>query len=224
MALSSIINIDIRPWGSTCTVIVNKFWEAGLEVPVEVAGPLYTGIVSDTLNLASPTTTEYDAIALDELEKVLGMRMSRYDFAFSLFQAKSNFTGIPISEIILLDHKTYEMNNTIVAVGTQETVEPEFVLDNLDEYIEELLAYQAAEGFAEQFYTVVSILEQTAFLVITGPRELAIAQEVFGGELSFDDRIMDLGGRTSRKLTIVPPLQEYYGTGNDDGIGLEEEL
>jgi len=52
------IFIDIRPWGSACTIVASMFIDHGKAISQKTAGLLLSGILSDTLNLQSPTTTE----------------------------------------------------------------------------------------------------------------------------------------------------------------------
>ena len=52
------IYIDIRPWGSMSTIIGHTFLTHQRRPPNSVAGVLLCAILSDTLNLQSPTTTE----------------------------------------------------------------------------------------------------------------------------------------------------------------------
>ncbi|HMP82402.1 MAG TPA: putative manganese-dependent inorganic diphosphatase, partial [Verrucomicrobiota bacterium] len=50
-----------EPVGSTSTIVADCFFRHAVELPKPVAGLLLAGLVSDTLNLTSPTTTARDA-------------------------------------------------------------------------------------------------------------------------------------------------------------------
>ncbi|MEI6565655.1 MAG: putative manganese-dependent inorganic diphosphatase, partial [Verrucomicrobiota bacterium] len=50
-----------EPVGSTCSIVADCFFQHGIELPPPIAGLLLAGLVSDTLNLTSPTTTPRDA-------------------------------------------------------------------------------------------------------------------------------------------------------------------
>eukprot|EP00976_Prorocentrum_cordatum_P096971 1190803-Prorocentrum_minimum.AAC.1 len=54
------IFVDIRPWGSMSTILAHEFAAQRVALPHSVAGMLLSAILSDTLNLRSPTTTEWD--------------------------------------------------------------------------------------------------------------------------------------------------------------------
>ncbi len=50
-----------EPVGSTSTIVAGCFFQSRIELPRNIAGLLLAGIVSDTLNLTSPTATPRDA-------------------------------------------------------------------------------------------------------------------------------------------------------------------
>ena len=55
------IYIDIRPWGSMSTIITHSFMTYQRRPTKSTAGMLLCAILSDTLNLQGPTTTEWYA-------------------------------------------------------------------------------------------------------------------------------------------------------------------
>ncbi|TAG27083.1 MAG: putative manganese-dependent inorganic diphosphatase, partial [Verrucomicrobia bacterium] len=61
------------PVGSTCTIVAELFRRDGLTPTASIAGILMSGIISDTLNLQSPTATEKDATLLHWLSTVAGV-------------------------------------------------------------------------------------------------------------------------------------------------------
>lgn len=64
------IFLDIRPWGSCCSIIAHNYVRRGKMMSQGVARILLCGILSDTINLMSPTTTDADRIALVMLTAV----------------------------------------------------------------------------------------------------------------------------------------------------------
>ena len=54
------IFVDIRPWGSMSSILAYEFATQRVHLPVPIAGMLLSAVLSDTLNLRSPTTTEWD--------------------------------------------------------------------------------------------------------------------------------------------------------------------
>src|ERR1051325_7491493 len=56
-----------EPVGSTSTIVADSFFRYGVDLPKKIAGLLLAGLVSDTLNLTSPTTTDRDRQGLFRL-------------------------------------------------------------------------------------------------------------------------------------------------------------
>jgi hypothetical protein len=63
-----------EPVGSTSTIVADCFFRHGVEMSPAIAGVLLSGLVSDTLNLTSPTTTARDAEVLALLQQKAGGR------------------------------------------------------------------------------------------------------------------------------------------------------
>jgi len=62
-----------EPVGSTSTIVADCFFRQDIELSKPIAGLLLAGLVSDTLNLTSPTTTPRDREILPRLEKIAGV-------------------------------------------------------------------------------------------------------------------------------------------------------
>lgn len=67
------INFRNMTVGSTNTIIFSLYKENKIEIPKNIAGLMISGILSDTLCLTSPTTTDYDKTAVLELSKILSV-------------------------------------------------------------------------------------------------------------------------------------------------------
>jgi inorganic pyrophosphatase/exopolyphosphatase len=52
--------MDVRPWGCMSTIVTHSFLRSAKPIPVDVARLMLCAIMSDTVNLASPTTTPAD--------------------------------------------------------------------------------------------------------------------------------------------------------------------
>ncbi|HEY5297376.1 MAG TPA: putative manganese-dependent inorganic diphosphatase [Verrucomicrobiae bacterium] len=82
-----------EPVGSTSTIVADCFFRQNVELPKPIAGLLLAGLVSDTLNLTSPTTTARDTEILARLEKIAGVNAR--EFTDQLFASGSLLTLKP---------------------------------------------------------------------------------------------------------------------------------
>ena len=67
MSTHTPIRFSVDIVGSTSTLVLERIEEAGLSAPPAIAGLLLAGLLSDTLILTSPTTTERDRRAAERL-------------------------------------------------------------------------------------------------------------------------------------------------------------
>lgn len=82
------IYVNIRPWGSACTIITHMFISQNRAMKRQTAGLLLSGILSDTLNLCSPTTTNTDRLMVTILARLADVRDVN-SYALQMFRAKS---------------------------------------------------------------------------------------------------------------------------------------
>ena len=128
------INFRNMPVGSTNTIIYLLFKENNVTIPKDIAGLMLSGIISDTLLLKSPTTTNTDVLAVKALADIAGVDYEVY--GKELFKAGSSLKGKTIEEILYTDFKNFEINNKKVGVGQVFTMNPEEFLKKKEQYVE----------------------------------------------------------------------------------------
>lgn len=70
-----------RPYGCTSTILYEEFLQRNIKIEKEEAVLMASAIISDTLLLKSPTTTQHDKKALEELAKIAGIDVNEYGLA-----------------------------------------------------------------------------------------------------------------------------------------------
>jgi len=191
-----------EPIGSTSTLIAKIFKESKLELNKQQAALLLAGVISDTLNLTSPTTTILDREIVKELTRISGLDVKK--IAQKMFKAKSDLRGISINEILTKDYKEFNFSGTKVGISVYETVvcDP---FEKMKEKIFNALRRLKKERSIELiFFAIVDILKQEAFMYIIGFEEEQIAKKAFRENIK--ENIMYLPGVVSRKKQMVPVL------------------
>jgi len=94
-----------QPVGSTSTLVAGFFRQDGLEPTTSIALCLAAGIVSDTLHLTSPTTTDIDRDLLAWLAGIANLDLP--EFARSFFAAGSVLDTLGPTQAITMDCKEY---------------------------------------------------------------------------------------------------------------------
>ena len=115
------IAVTTRVVGSTCTLIYEEFANRGLGLDRDAAILLLSGIISDTVNLHSPTTTEADRRAVYRLETITGI--SAAEHAKRLFAQLKALEKREPQEIVLSDFKQYTHAGVSFGIGQVEVTD-----------------------------------------------------------------------------------------------------
>lgn len=211
------IYIDIRPWGSMSTIVAHTFITHGRRPPQKVAGMLLCAILSDTLNLQGPTTTEWDRLMVAVLADVAGVGDIQL-LASQQFKAKSKMLAtLSAVDLVNGDQKSFSFKASgfsgEIGFGVVETTDDGIILERAEELLPEMVACKKEKGYDMLFLAVVNIVELHSKLLICGPTELALAKSVFDGEVTHDSTLMDMGGRVSRKKDYIPNITRTINGG-----------
>jgi len=107
-----------EPVGSTCTIVADLFRREGLAPAPEIAGIMMSGIISDTLHLNSPTSTEKDASLLAWLAGIANENPRV--LAEAIFGSGSVILGNSPDRVIRSDLKLYDEIGVHFAVSQVE--------------------------------------------------------------------------------------------------------
>lgn len=191
-----------EPVGSTSAIIAKIFTEEKIPLNKKRAGLLLCGIISDTLNLTSPTTTTCDKKIAFELAKISKININA--IAEKMFNAKSNLSGKSADEIISADYKKFEAGKATFGFGVCETTDPECLFKKEKIIIKALDEKKTRDNLDLIFFAIVDILKQKSFLYLVGEKEKNIAEKAFKTKTGGNSAI--LPGIVSRKKQMLPPI------------------
>jgi manganese-dependent inorganic pyrophosphatase len=195
-----------EPVGSTSTLIYKMFNENKVKLNEKEASLLLCGIVSDTLNLRSSTTTKQDKLILKELTKISKIKVN--DLADKLFKAKSDITGIKEKDIIFSDYKEFNFLKAKIGVGVHETTNPKGIQNRKIKIINEIEKAKKDKKLDYIFFITVDILNKNSFFYLSSLSEEKIINEVFNGKY-VEEKIVKVPNIVSRKKEIMPPLSKF---------------
>ncbi|GMH77652.1 hypothetical protein TrST_g298 [Triparma strigata] len=216
------IYVDIRPWGSACTIVGHTFLRIRKHIPPKIAGVLLSGILSDTLNLRSPTTTDHDRLLVAVLAKI-----SHCDdidlLADKQFAAKSEaLNHLSPYEVACGDQKKFNIKDEhgemlAIGFGVVETTDPGGMINRIDELMIEVASLKAEQSLDFSYLAIVDIVKLTSTLLLIGKSEAELAKESFGADATSPNNdgigTMELQGMVSRKKDFVPKLSKAIGEG-----------
>ncbi|WP_217913599.1 putative manganese-dependent inorganic diphosphatase [Miltoncostaea marina] len=188
------------PVGSTATLVVERFRSHGREPRQPTAAMLLAAILSDTVILSSPTTTDRDREVVEYLEELL--RIDARSYGTEMFEASSDVGDVPASEIIRRDAKEYEVSGgRRLCVAQIETV-GRGLLTRKDELLGAMELVRDREDYAVYALMVTDIVEKGTELLVAG--DAAAVARAFG--LEPNGSVLDLPGVMSRKKQVAPKL------------------
>lgn len=143
------IKMTVDIVGSTSTLVSEQIEEGGLSAPPALAGMMLAGLLSDTLDLSSPTTTGRDHLAAARLERwafVPGSPLEKESiksYGQKVLHASAGITTRTPREIVTGDLKLYTAGMMKFAIAQAEVSN----LNELDDRIPDL--NQALEELRE---------------------------------------------------------------------------
>ncbi|MBE0540617.1 MAG: putative manganese-dependent inorganic diphosphatase [Verrucomicrobia bacterium] len=189
-----------EPVGSTSTIVADCFLRHGVELPQPIAGLLLAGLVSDTLNLTSPTTTPRDAEVLAKLESVSGVNAR--EFTEKLFASGSLLTLKPAPQAITTDCKEYQEDGTTFSVAQIEEIGFNQFWPRKDELLAALGEYQRGRGYLFSALLITDVTKQCSLLLLAGAN--ALIERVDYPQV--EAGIFELREVVSRKKQLLPYL------------------
>ena len=203
--LGTNIPISFRsmPVGCTCTIIYRLFREAHEEIPPNIAGIMLSSILSDTLLFKSPTTTPLDVEVGNKLAEIAGINIE--EFGKQMFKAASSVAGLSVDDIIHYDMKTFNFDNSTLAIGQVITLDFEDIHSRSNELIEELNKMCAYGNYKVALLFITDIINNGSY-VFYNDNSKEILQDAYGLDNIEQGIYMD--GVVSRKKQMLPPLLE----------------
>jgi manganese-dependent inorganic pyrophosphatase len=194
------VTATFDPVGSTSTLVVERFRQNGMEPSRPTAIAMLGAVLSDTVILNSPTTTERDHTVVEYLGRVLGL--DPIAFGRDMFQSTSDVSEVDAEVIATRDAKEYPVGDSqSICIAQIETV-GDGVLERRDELLEELGRQRAAGGHAIYALMITDILAKGTKMLVAG--DATPVERVFGRPVV--DGAIDLPGVMSRKKQVAPKL------------------
>ncbi|MDA7932049.1 DRTGG domain-containing protein, partial [Akkermansiaceae bacterium] len=191
-----------EPVGSSSTIVARRFREKGLEPDASTALLLCAGLVSDTLNLTSPTTTAIDRDLLAWLAGLAGVNPDQ--FAEDFFASGSLLINADAKAIVGTDRKEFSEDGVILSLAQVEETSLKGLPDRKEELIAELSRLRDQHGYGLCALLVTDITRHHSVL-------LAVGQEAILSKLPFDrtgDNEFAAPAIVSRKKQLFPAVCE----------------
>ena len=191
------------PVGCTATILRDMCKVSGIKLDRITAGLMLSAIISDTLLLKSPTTTEHDRKALEELGKIADINIEEY--GLEMLKAGTDLDDFSEEELINLDAKSLDKNGTKFVIAQVNTVSIEDVLKRKEKL--EVAMNKAIEekGLSLFVLAITDILNSNSEIIALGEKADAVEK---GFEKKLENNTVFLEGVVSRKKQLLPSIDK----------------
>ena len=200
------INFRNMTVGSCNTIIYTMYRESRIDIPKVIASIMLGGIISDTLALTSPTTTELDKEAVKFLEIVSGQNYKEY--ANEMFNVGMNLDAKTENELINLDTKTFNYENgRMIKVSQIVSMDVSNIMERKNKIIDELNTIRENKEYDLAMLLVTDISNNGSYILYS---DNSIVSKLILNR-AFDKNIEEgtfIPGVVSRKKQIIPLLME----------------
>jgi len=202
----SPIFILIRPVGCVNTVIYGLYKQNGVKPSKEVAGMMLSAIISDTVLFRSPTCTEEDKKAVNELAEIAGVDYEKY--GMDMLKAGADISDYPAEKLAHNDTKEFEAGGKTFSCGQISVMDVDPINAKKADIMKALEATKAEKNYEASYLMVTNILTEDTFLWFTKGAE-EVAEKAFGKKA--EDGMVYLPKVMSRKKQVAPFLLKVYG-------------
>lgn len=192
-----------EPVGCTETVLFKLYKENGVEVTKEIASLMLSAIISDTLLLKSPTTTEDDVEAVKELAEIAEIDYESY--GLEMLKAGTDLSDFSIEEILDLDAKQIDFGNVKSIVNQVNTASIPDVLEmqeDLEDGIQKIIDDEDLDIF---MLLITDIVNSNSEVLVLGS-QASLVEVAY--DVTLEDNHALLEGVVSRKKQVVPIMTE----------------
>lgn len=197
------INFRNMPLGSTNTIIYLMYKENNVKITKDIAGLMLSGILSDTLILNSPTTTNIDRDAVNNLARIAKVDYKKYGFDMISYGTK--LTGKSKEEVLYTDFKRYPTNSGTIGLGQIYTTNIHEFEKSKAGYIEMLNNVAKLNEYKFVALFVTDIIKNGTYVYYSDE-----AKDIIANAFNIEDITEGayLEGILSRKMQVLPSILE----------------
>lgn len=192
------IRFSMEPVGSTCTLVAQRFRFSGIEPSPGIALCMASGMISDTLYLRSPTTTDTDRQLLEWLDEFCDVDLK--DYANDFFQVGSALRSCAPDQVVREDCKEFAESGRRFSISQIEEIGFDLFWQRKDELAHALDELAAANQLEFSALLVTDIASNGSLLLMSNEPEGW--DEINYPQL--EDKLYQLHEVVSRKKQLLP--------------------
>jgi manganese-dependent inorganic pyrophosphatase len=191
-----------EPVGSTCTLVARHFRTAGISPTPGIALCMASGIISDTLHLRSPTTTDVDREIFSWLKGFCTIDMD--EFVKNFFEVGSALRSHAACKVVREDCKEFEDRGYRFSISQIEEIGFELFWDRREELLQALVALSRDHRLDFSALLVTDIISNGSMLLMS--HEPEYWQEINYPRI--EPALYKLDDVVSRKKQLLPLISQ----------------
>ncbi len=195
-----------EPVGSTCTLVARQYRDAGIKPTHAIALCMASGIISDTLFLKSPTTTEIDRSILKWLRQQCSIDLD--DFARTFFEIGSALRTSTPDGVVQEDCKEFIERGIRFSISQIEETGFDLFWERKDELRTALVDYATQSKLDFSALLVTDVVSNGSLLLLS--RETQAWEEINYPRI--DPGLYALKNVVSRKKQLLPLVTQLIQT------------
>ncbi len=196
------IYMRCEPVGCTATILYKMYQEKNLVISKNIAYMIISAIISDTLLLKSPTTTDEDILVIKQLSQQFAIDYKEY--GLKMLKAGTNLDHVSELELLTLDTKEFMVGEYKYEIAQINTVDIDEILEkrseNLQAEIQNRIKGQQLYLF---IFLITDIINSNSKAIVLGSGTNFFEKQL---NCQVKDNLVFLPGVLSRKKQIVPFL------------------
>lgn len=193
-----------QPYGCTSTILYERYIEENIEINKTIATLMLSAIISDTLLLKSPTTTENDRKAVKELAKIAELDYEKY--GLDMLKAGTDISDFSASEVIDIDSKKMSENGKNFILSQVNTADINEVFSRKEE-LSFAIEKEISDYKLDFYVLIITDILNSNSLIWTLGEDKHIVEQAFNTKFNEDDAFL-AEGVVSRKKQILPKILE----------------
>lgn len=199
-----------EPVGSTCTLVARQFRALGIQPTAGMALCMASGIISDTLFLRSPTTTDTDRDTLEWLRTLCDCNLEQY--AQEFFEIGSALRTCTPDNVILEDCKEFSENDQRFSISQIEENGFDLFWNRKDELLVALQKLTETRKLSFSALLITDIVSNGSLLLLSHDSDA-------WDEINYprlDKNLYELANVVSRKKQLLPLITQLLETSREN--------
>jgi len=194
------ILFNIKPWGASCSIIADMYFNLDLEPDKNLAGLMLSAILIDTVLTKSPTCTSIDKIIIEKLSEIAEIE-DWNKFGMELFKVRSSVSDLNAKEIIKSDYKDFNFKDGKFGIGQVETADLTEFKQKEEELISEIKKIKENGGYHTVILMITDIINEGSWVLVDSDESEKIEKDL---GIKFENKKAYKKGLLSRKKQLVP--------------------